>query len=47
MDVDKPSYVVFGENAIEYDQWFDKNRIVYENEVSLLKKILSMRKTMH
>ncbi|MEL9940161.1 MAG: class I SAM-dependent methyltransferase [Ignisphaera sp.] len=44
MDVDKPSYVVFDENAIEYDQWFDKNRIVYENEVSLLKKFFPCEK---
>ncbi|MEM0027043.1 MAG: class I SAM-dependent methyltransferase [Ignisphaera sp.] len=44
MDVGKPSYVVFDENVIKYDQWFDRNRIVYENEISLFRKFFPCRR---
>ena len=31
------SYLVFEEKALEYDAWFDENRVIYENELKLLK----------
>ena len=31
---------VFEESAQEYDAWFDRNRLVYESEISALKRFL-------
>lgn len=41
------SIIIFEENHKEYDEWYEKNYIHYNNEVKLLKSILTIKEKNH